>query len=1672
MRNGTRLLLVVSSLLTAAGRSAAADYVWIEGEAPASASVNPKTDGWGNKHFLSGESWLHYQIDANKVEKETPVDGITLKYTFRAPKEAKYEVWNRIGFEFVRSPFRWRVDGGAWATVRPEELTTDLMELATWNEVAWLKMGERPLTAGEHTLEINLPRTKEKDGKTARIVYASDALLLYPGTFHPDGKNRPGEDARDARDREAAEKVFKLPESAGGGARAAVALGGLWEVCRHDEQTPGETAAPIKDFPVEPHWKAIPVPGDRNTLRPDLVFAHRLWYRTRVFVPPSHAGRSFHLVFPQNNLNTTVFVNKVFCGFNKNPFARFTIDVTPGVRPGEVNEVWVGIKDAWYGYSTNPRDPMKLRKRFNLPLDFSHQGFQDLAYPVWGHFESGILVTPGFIAAGPVAAADVFVKPSVAKKELAVEILVANRTGAGAAARVTCEAVNRQTGQVEMRTGSLHDVDVPAGGEKRLEIVSGWKDPKLWWPDDPQMYLLRTTVSVGGKPVDVQETPFGFREWSADGKDFKLNGVVWHGWCDQHTHDTREEWLAFHRKTHQTTMRFWGVSWQGLPPEQALDFFDRNGVVVRRSGILDGEAIGYMAVENDPDLQKESPIKMDLMRNWRDQVVAQVKGERNHPSVNVWSIENEWLYINCINLYGGLMDRFEAEVKQTSDAVRAADPTRLTMTDGGGANKDQSMPVHGNHYVNLDPHEMHKFPAHAYAENPEGGGRRRWVWDQKRPRYLGEDFFANGVDPADFAYFGGEETVQGKAQSRPAVALICRMLTEGYRWAGFGAWDLWLGQSDAADYYIANSPRAVFCRQWDWTFAPGQKVRRTFGVFNDTHSDEPITFTWKVSIGGAERSAATEHRIPPGGSEKFDVTLEMPAIHSRAEGQLVLTLSVGGKEVFRDVKAVSVLAPGAAQAHAAFTEKTLAVCDPAWTAVAFLKARGIPFTPLADLKQLPKEARVLLVGRDALDATESTSSRLAACAAEGHRVIVLEQKNPLRYQGLPAEMEPAVNEGSTAFAEDLEHPALRGLKQKDFFTWGPDEVVYRNTYQKPTRGGRSLVQCHERLRHTALAEVPVDSGLLLLCQLAVGERLESNAVAQQLLLNLLDYADAYKLEHRPVVAALGGGDPQMAKALDEIGLRYTRANDPVLAVARPGRRIALVAATPANLKALADNLPKVKAFTDAGGWVVLHGLTPEGLADYNKLVGFDHMIRPFRRERVTLPAARSPLLSGVTTGDVALYSAERIFPWAEGNYVASDIFSYVVDLDDVAPFAKFPGDHLLNMVNGFVSADAWKLIVNVPAPPKPPLDWTLRLPKEQEIVGMDWIGNTFYYPVTKVELIFDGKERAAFATKPINDVQTFALDPPRRGREITLRLADWRVVPGKAAVTGLDNLRLFAKRPPDFHKTVRPLLNIGAMVEYPRGPGGLLLCNLRFLEREEVPGNYARKRMVFAALLRNLQAPFASGKTILAGGRLRYFPVDLSGHATQYRDETGWFGDRKFTFKELPTGKQTFAGVRYDVYEFATSPVPTAVMLAGPGVPNKLPEEVRGIPVGRKADALFFLHAARIDQRRSEQEVKDRKRFELARYVVHYEDGKTADIPVYSEIDVDDYRQRTPAPLPGAQIAWTRPWPGTGFTAVAYAKQWNNPRSDVPIKSVDMVYGKDRRGVPVLLALTAAQMER
>ena len=83
-------------------------------------------------------------------------------------------------------------------------------------------------------------------------------------------------------------------------------------------------------------------------------------------------------------------------------------------------------------------------------------------------------------------------------------------------------------------------------------------------------------------------------------------------------------------------------------------------------------------------------------------------------------------------------------------------------------------------------------------------------------------------------------------------------------------------------------------------------------------------------------------------------------------------------------------------------------------------------------------------------------------------------------------------------------------------------------------------------------------------------------------------------------------------------------------------RLAIIDGTPANLLALQQHSKELDQFTNGGGWVMLWGVTPEGLATFDQLVGVDHIMRPFRTERVAATASPSPLSAGIVGSDLAM----------------------------------------------------------------------------------------------------------------------------------------------------------------------------------------------------------------------------------------------------------------------------------------------------------------------------------------------------------------------------------------------------------------------------------------------------
>ncbi len=859
----------------------AADYVWLEGEAPSAHNLDAPAAGWGNKQFLSREAWLNVDIPADQVEAKCPKDGALFSYDFQAPSAGRYEAWNRVGFEFTRSPFDWRLDGGEWKTIAPTDLTSDLMDIDVWCEVAWIKLGDADLSAGKHTLQIRLvPTYKEENGKRTinNLHYASDALCIFKGAFRPNLWHKPDEDWQSDADRAAAAQVFQVTASplTKSFDRIDTPLSGNWQVCRDDEQEVVDRDGPTKTLPdlASAFWYSISVPGNKFTVKPEFRFCHRFVYHARVNVPAAFAGRSFFLRFPSVCMIASAFVNGQYCGWTKAPYALWECDVTRAMKPGQVNDIALVVKDAYYAFTPAKMGGKSCRMMFNIPV--SWMGAQNWIsnqydFPVGsGEYaqQAGILEPPSLVTAGSVYASDVFVMPSVRKKALGLQVTLLNPTATERKVEIVNEAIPAGATKPE-KTFPAHAVTLAAGAEQVVTISDPWDNPKLWWPDEPNLYTLVTTVRLDGKPIDVRSTSFGFREWDWSGPQFKINGVPWQFWADTTDLDggrDPEGAIKLWRTSGQNLWRFWGRTFGGLDSAHALDLMDRSGIVVRRSGIFDGQGANYMhgLVDNKP-----------LFDNWIAQLQASVREQRNHPSVLIWSLENEITFINSRNL--GLSAQVEPEIERGARDILALDPTRPVMVDGGNCLMDKSLPVNGVHY---EESFWRDYPDEAYtlARALVGHeqsvlptwGKVPWQLMPDRPIFMGESFYARGNTPGSFSQFGGEGCFSGWGEAtRIGVGLYAKMLAEGYRWYGVAAQHFWLSQGETDLHWNSWKPVCVLCREWNWTFAGAESISRTLKVFNNTHLADPIEVAWSISVG-----------VKPFAGEKRTFSLPPPGRHA------------------------------------------------------------------------------------------------------------------------------------------------------------------------------------------------------------------------------------------------------------------------------------------------------------------------------------------------------------------------------------------------------------------------------------------------------------------------------------------------------------------------------------------------------------------------------------------------------------------------------------------------------------------------------------------------------------------------------------------------------------------------------------------------------------------------
>ncbi len=364
------------------------------------------------------------------------------------------------------------------------------------------------------------------------------------------------------------------------------------------------------------------------------------WYRKSFPTSPQWRGQRVGVEFDGVMSHSTVYLNGQRLGGRPNGYIGFAIDLTGALRhDGRPNVLAVRLA------------PEYASSRWYPGAGIYRHVWLEVTAPVhlarWGTFVS----TPQVDAARATVAAQVEVANESAR-DAALELRLRLLDPAGheaAAARVPLQVA---AGAVATANASL--------------AVAG---PALWAPDHPDLYSLVTEVWRGNERLDREATPFGIRriELTHD-RGVLVNGVALrlHGVCLHH--DLGALGTAVNRRA----------------IERRLEILKRAGVNAIRTShnppapeLLDAaDRLGLLVLDEAFDAWRRAKVPNDYSKDFDAWSAAdltdQVRRDRNHPSVFMWSIGNE--------IPEQADEDGWREARRLSGIVHASDATRPTTS--------------------------------------------------------------------------------------------------------------------------------------------------------------------------------------------------------------------------------------------------------------------------------------------------------------------------------------------------------------------------------------------------------------------------------------------------------------------------------------------------------------------------------------------------------------------------------------------------------------------------------------------------------------------------------------------------------------------------------------------------------------------------------------------------------------------------------------------------------------------------------------------------------------------------------------------------------------------------------------------------------------------------------
>ncbi|HEX2047028.1 MAG TPA: glycoside hydrolase family 2 TIM barrel-domain containing protein [Acidimicrobiales bacterium] len=347
-----------------------------------------------------------------------------------------------------------------------------------------------------------------------------------------------------------------------------------------------------------------------------------------------------------------VFLNGTSLGWHEQPFTPFDLDPTAALRKDE-NVLDVRVLDP------------SLTDAEHLRMPHGKQGWANHVFPsrpslylTYGGIWQGVTVRRH----GPAMVGDVFVNGDPSDLVVAAEV------------------ENRGTAELEVRLGArtlglAKEVwgAVPGRSTRRLEARLGRTSAARWSPEDPVVHEASIDVSVGGRLSDWKEVRYGLRTVRMEGKRILLDGRPYRmksalvqgfradGLYAEGDRAQIVEEVSAAKAMGFNTLR---LHIKAFDPTY-LDVCDDLGMLLH-CDIPVAEPIAHEEMGNEGS----------LTRRCLAAAREQVRRDRNHPSVILWSAMNEI----CDGQWEARRwPNYERFARAMAGVVAEEDPTRIVI---------------------------------------------------------------------------------------------------------------------------------------------------------------------------------------------------------------------------------------------------------------------------------------------------------------------------------------------------------------------------------------------------------------------------------------------------------------------------------------------------------------------------------------------------------------------------------------------------------------------------------------------------------------------------------------------------------------------------------------------------------------------------------------------------------------------------------------------------------------------------------------------------------------------------------------------------------------------------------------------------------------------------------